>query len=64
MITLKGRARVSTQAILEKLLDIEKALARSDCAAAYAIVFEAEDYVLQMQREQIKNQKEKVWRAA
>jgi hypothetical protein len=51
---------VSTQTILQKSFDIEKALARSDCATACAIVFEAEDYILQMQREQIKNQKDKV----
>lgn len=55
---------MSTQTILQKSFDIEKALARNDCATACAIVFEAEDYILQMQREQIKNQKDKVGRAA
>ncbi len=55
---------MNTATLLEILVDIERALQRTDYLAAHALVIEAEDYILQSQRELIHMQAEKLRLAA
>jgi hypothetical protein len=55
---------MNTTTLLEKLIEIEWALQRNNNAAARALVMQAEDCVLQMDRDMIRVQTEKVHRAA
>ena len=46
--------------LLEKLMEIERALQRGECAAAHKLVLEAEDLTLEIGREMIRMQAEKL----
>ena len=49
-----------TEALLERLTDIERALQRGDCTTARWRLFEAEDLVLQIKREMIVPETKKI----
>jgi len=51
---------MTTQAILEKLMEVERALRNRDCLAAHMLVFDVQDRVLQLEREMIEMQVRKV----
>jgi hypothetical protein len=51
---------MTTQAILEKLMEVERALQNRDCLAAHILVFDVQDRVLQLEREMIEMQVRKV----
>lgn len=51
---------MKTKALLEKLMDVERALQRGECYAAQKHLFDAQDCVLQIEREMIEMQAEKV----
>lgn len=55
---------MNTTTLLEKLIEIDRALQHSNYVAARALVMQAEDCVLQMDRDIIHAQTEKVQRAA
>jgi hypothetical protein len=55
---------MTTKIILEKLLEIERALQQRDCLSAHHLLFEAQDRVLQLEREMIERQEEKVRQGA
>ena len=55
---------MNTTTLLEMLLDIERALHRTNYDAARALVMEAEEFVMRSQRELIQVQAEKLRRAA
>jgi hypothetical protein len=55
---------MTTQTILEKLLEIERALLQRDCLAAHTHLMEAQDQLLRLEREMIERQAEKVRQAA
>jgi hypothetical protein len=55
---------MNTKALLEKLIEIERALAHGHYATARSLVLEAEDAVLQIEREMIRLQTDKVRRSA
>lgn len=44
---------MSSETLLDKLMDVERALDRGDYSAARWILFEAEEFALQIQRETI-----------
>lgn len=44
---------MKTKALLEKLMDAERALQRGDCPAAQSLLFQAQETVLQIDREMI-----------
>lgn len=44
---------MNTQLVLKKLTDAERALQRGDCLAAYSLLREAEESVLQLRHELI-----------
>lgn len=43
--------RMNAQAVLAKLMEIERVVARGDYLAVHSLVMEAEECVLQMERE-------------
>jgi hypothetical protein len=51
---------MTTKAILEKLIEVERALQNRDCFAAHVLMFEARDRVLELEREMIEMQVRKV----
>jgi hypothetical protein len=53
-----------TTILLEMLVEIERELQRTNYSAAHSLVMEAEDCVLQIEREMIHLQTEKLRRAA
>jgi len=55
---------MNTATLLETLVETEKALQRTDYLEARALVMRAEEYVLQLEREMIHVQAEKIRRAA
>ena len=55
---------MNTKALLEKLIEIERALAHGHYTTARSLVLEAEESVLQMEREMIRIQTEKLRRSA
>jgi hypothetical protein len=55
---------MNTTLLLEKLIEIERALGRGDVRAIYPLVMDAEECVLRMQRDFIQSQKSKQHRAA
>lgn len=55
---------MNTTTLLEKLVEIERALQCTDYGAAHALVLEAEDCVLQLEREMIRTQAKKLLRVA
>lgn len=55
---------MKTQALLQQLIEADRALQKGDCAAARSILFEAQDSVLQIERDMIDMQTEKVRRTA
>jgi hypothetical protein len=55
---------MNTATLLETLVETEKALQRTDYLEARALVMRAEEYVLQLEREMIHVQAEKLRRAA
>ncbi len=55
---------MNTATLLEMLVEVERALQRTDYMAAHALVMETEDYILQSQRELIHMQAEKLRLAA
>lgn len=55
---------MNTKALLEKIIDIERALAHCHKATARSLVLEAEESVLQIEREMIRMQTDKVRRSA
>ena len=55
---------MKTHALLQQLMDADLALQRGDCVTARSILFEAQDSVLQIQRDMIDMQTEKVRRTA
>jgi hypothetical protein len=55
---------MKTKALLEKLIEIERALAHGQYTTARSLVLEAEDAVLQIEREMIRLQTDKVRRSA
>jgi hypothetical protein len=59
-----ARVPMNTKALLEKLIEVERALAYGHYAAARALVLEAEDSLLQIEREMIRMQTDKVRRSA
>lgn len=55
---------MSTTSLLQRLVEIERALQRKNYLAARALVMQAEDWVLQSEREMLHVQAEKVRVAA
>lgn len=55
---------MTTKNLLDKLVEIERALRRSQLTEALALVLESEDLVLQLERELIQLQVEKLSRSA
>lgn len=55
---------MNTAILLKTLVEVERALQRADHLAAHALVMRAEEYVLQLEREMIHAQTEKLRRAA
>ena len=53
---------MKTQALLQKLMDIERALHHGDLLAAHQLVLEAQDGVLHIEREMIDMQTERLRR--
>ena len=53
---------MKAHALLQQLMDADRALQRGDCVTARSILFEAQDTALQMQRDMIDMQTEKVLR--
>lgn len=51
---------MTTRTILEKLMEIERALQRRDCLSARMLVLEAQDGLIQLEREMIERQAGKV----
>ena len=51
---------MKTKALLDMLTEIERTLMRGECGAAYALVLGAEDCVLEIERELIQLESEKV----
>lgn len=63
-LVLTGRYHMNSETLLEMLVEIEWALQRTNYGVARALVMQAEDYVLQSEREMIHLQGEKVRQAA
>lgn len=55
---------MNTTTLLEKLFDIERALQRENYSAARSLVMQAEEFILQTEREMIHAQTEKLRQAA
>ena len=55
---------MNTTLLMEKLIEIERALGRGDVRAIYPLVMDAEDCVLRMQRDFIQAQTSSQRRAA
>jgi hypothetical protein len=55
---------MNTATLLEMLVEIERALQRTNYVAARALLMDTEDYVLQSEREMIRIQTEKLRQAA
>jgi len=55
---------MNTTLLMEKLIEIERALGRGDVRAIYPLVMDAEECVLRMQRDLIQLQKSHQHRAA
>ena len=51
---------MNTKALLDTLTEIERTLLRGECRAAYALVLKAQDCVLEIERELIQLETEKV----
>lgn len=51
---------MKTQALLQKLMEVERALQRGECIAAQTLLFDAQDRILEIEREMIDMQAEKV----
>ena len=63
-IPLSGCVLMNTTLLMEKLIEIERALGRGDVRAIYPLVMDAEECVLRMQRDLIQLQKSAQHRAA
>ncbi len=50
-VVIAQTLRMSTRILLEKLMEIERALRRGECWEARTLVIEAQDCVLELQRE-------------
>jgi hypothetical protein len=55
---------MNTAKLLETLVEVERALQLADNVGAHALVMRAEEYVLQLEREMIHAQTEKLRQAA
>lgn len=55
---------MNTTTLLEKLVDIERALQRENYSTARSLVMQAEEFILQTEREMIHAQTEKLRQAA
>jgi hypothetical protein len=58
-LSLGVDSRVNTATVLGKLLEIENAIFRGDYLAVHSLVMEAEECVLQMEREMLKALRER-----
>jgi hypothetical protein len=55
-------APMTTKALLDKLIEIERALQRGQLAEVHVLVLESEDLVLQIEREMLRLQAENIRR--
>ncbi|HLJ78311.1 MAG TPA: hypothetical protein VKT75_12895 [Acidobacteriaceae bacterium] len=53
---------MTTKALLDKLIEIERALQRGQLAEVHVLVLESEDMVLQIEREMLRLQAENIRR--
>jgi len=63
-LRLHSSLAMNTSTLMEILVEIERALQRTNYGAARSLVMEAEDFVLQSEREMIHRQAEKLRQAA